>query len=219
MPSPLFPSPLLPARRKLLVALAGLMTLAVLPVAAQTAANAAPKPTIGIIGAGQVGSAWGSLWAKAGYHVIFSSRHPEQLGDLVKQAGPQASAASVSDAIARSQIVMLAVPYKAEPGIAKQYGEQLKGKILIDADNAYLFRDGAIAGKAKAAGVARYSQAEFPGTRFVRAFNTVDAVTVAGGGGHGSVSVDYSFVDEQAGQVVAELIRAAGCLPVRGHDL
>lgn len=219
MSLPLFTTSFRPLRRKLLAGFVALMSMAAIPAAAQTAASGASHPTIGIIGAGQVGSAWGSLWAKAGYSVIFSSRHPEQLQAVVRQAGPHASAASVSDAIARSQIVMLAVPYKAEPGIAKQYGEQLKGKILIDADNAYLFRDGAIAGKAKAAGVARYSQAEFPGTRFVRAFNTVDAVTVAGGGGHGAVSVDYSFVDEQAGQVVAELIRAAGCLPVRGHDL
>ncbi|MHC1480424.1 NADPH-dependent F420 reductase [Frateuria aurantia] len=211
------PLPVIPflSRRR---ALAALLALATLPSFAQSAAVSA-HPTIAIIGAGQVGSAWGSLWARAGYTVIFATRHPEQLGAVVAQAGPHASAASVGAAIARSQVVMLAVPYKAEPSIARQYGAQLKSRILIDADNAYPFRDGDLAVKARAAGVARYSQAMFAGSRFVRAFNTVDAVTVAGKGGGGTVQVLYSSADAAAGQVAAELIRAAGCVPVQGHEL
>lgn len=41
---------------------------------------------IGIIGSGKMGSTLGTLWAKAGHDVFFSSRHPEELTDLVKQA-------------------------------------------------------------------------------------------------------------------------------------
>jgi predicted dinucleotide-binding enzyme len=208
------------SRRSLLARLAGLaLMLIVFAALPFSAMGATTKPTIGIIGSGQVGGTLGTLWAKAGYKVIFSSRHPETLKDLASSAGPTASTGTVAEAIAHSDVILLAVPYKAEPDIAKQYGEQLKGKILIDADNAYPFRDGAIAVEAKAAGVARYSARAFPGTRFVRAFNSINASTLAGSGGGGTVVAVYSYTDDEAGRVAAELIRAAGCVPQRGSDL
>jgi 3-hydroxyacyl-CoA dehydrogenase len=43
---------------------------------------------ISVIGAGNVGGTLGTLWVKAGHSVMFSSRHPEELQDLVKAAGP-----------------------------------------------------------------------------------------------------------------------------------
>ena len=45
---------------------------------------------IGIIGSGRQGGAIGLLWAKAGHEVFFSSRNPENLKELVAQAGPKA---------------------------------------------------------------------------------------------------------------------------------
>lgn len=47
---------------------------------------------ISVIGAGKVGGTLGTLWVKAGHSVMFSSRHPEELTDLVKRAGPNARA-------------------------------------------------------------------------------------------------------------------------------
>lgn len=182
-------------------------------------ANAAPaKPRIALIGSGQVGGTLGTLWAKAGYPVMFSSRHPEELTDLVAEAGPNARAGSVEQAIAFADVVVLAVPYGAEPSLAKQYGAALRGKILIDADNAYPGRDGEVARAAQAEGVARYSSRLFAGTRFVRAFNSVNASSLRGGGG-GRVQVLYSTRDAQAAQVAEELIRATGSVPVRGDEL
>ncbi|WP_049622747.1 NADPH-dependent F420 reductase [Frateuria defendens] len=207
------------SRRSLFSRLAGLALVLLAAAAMPLCAAAAGKPTIGIIGSGQVGGTLGTLWAKAGYKVMFSSRHPEELKDLAASAGPNASTGTVAEAIAQGEVILLAVPYKAEPDIARQYGAQLKGKILIDADNAYPFRDGAIANEARAAGVARYSARAFPGTRFVRAFNSINASTLSGGGGGGTVTAVYSYTDEEAGRVAAELIRAAGCVPQRGSDL
>ena len=43
---------------------------------------------IGIIGSGRQGGAIGLQWAKAGHQIVFSSRNPESLKDLVAQAGP-----------------------------------------------------------------------------------------------------------------------------------
>lgn len=53
---------------------------------------------IGIIGSGNIGGNLGKHWAKAGHEVLFSSRHPEKLGSLIKEAGKNARAVSVTEA-------------------------------------------------------------------------------------------------------------------------
>ena len=50
------------------------------------------KMKIATIGAGREGGALGTLFAKLGHPVMFSSRHPEELKALVAGAGPTASA-------------------------------------------------------------------------------------------------------------------------------
>ena len=47
---------------------------------------------IGIIGSGNIGGAVGLRWAEAGHEILFSSRNPDQLGDLVEQGGPNTRA-------------------------------------------------------------------------------------------------------------------------------
>ena len=215
-----------PLRRRfiLLAGLAGGLTgalggLSLAVTGPAFAADGPPAlPRIGIIGSGQVGGTLGRLWARAGYSVMFSSRHPDELGDIVAAAGPSARAGTVEQAIAFGDVILLAVPYHAEPALAHDHGAALVGKILIDADNAYPFRDGAIARDAQAQGVARYSARLFAGTRFVRAFNAVNASSLTEGGG-GDTEVVYSYTDNAAGAIAATLIKATGSVPVRGHDL
>ena len=45
-----------------------------------------------IIGAGAMGGPIGQLWAAAGHQVLYSSRNPDQLMELVRSAAPRASA-------------------------------------------------------------------------------------------------------------------------------
>src|SRR5439155_739254 len=73
---------------------------------AQTPAAGQPMK-IATIGAGREGSALGTLFVKAGHKVMFSSRHPEQLKDLVAGLGPLAQAGTVADAIAFGEVVLL----------------------------------------------------------------------------------------------------------------
>ena len=47
---------------------------------------------IGIIGSGRIGGAVSLQWAEAGHEILFSSRHPEELTELVERAGPRTSA-------------------------------------------------------------------------------------------------------------------------------
>ena len=71
-------------RRRLLLATAGIGTVVLVkprPAVAQAAANA--KLPIGVIGSGRIGGTIGGLWVKSGHPVLFSSRHPDELKDLV----------------------------------------------------------------------------------------------------------------------------------------
>jgi len=156
-------------RRNLLCAAA---LLAAMPLAAR----AANPLKIATLGAGRIGSALGGLWVKAGHPVMFSSRHPEELKDLVLGLGPLAQAGTVADAIAFAEVVLLAVPYRALPDIGKDHGPALATKALvIDACNPFPGRDGEIAVWAREKGAGLATAELLPGARLVRAFNAIGA--------------------------------------------
>jgi len=155
-----------------LVAAVVAMSAGVLPAAAQS------KPKIGLIGSGRQGGALGVLFAKAGYPVLFSSRHPEELKDLVAKAGPNAKAGLPQDAATFGDIVIIAVPYGVTPQIGKDYAALMKGKIVIDLGNPREDRDGPMATDAKARGTGVATAGYIPGVRLVRAFNALSFVQV-----------------------------------------
>ena len=72
---------------------------------------------IGIVGAGKIGGSVGVLWAKAGHEVFFSSRHPEELVEMVKEAGPMAKLGTPMEAATFGEVVFIAVPYHAMPKV------------------------------------------------------------------------------------------------------
>ena len=160
-----------PGRRDLLIvggSLAVLPLVSSLPVLAQTPADT----KIGVIGSGRLGGAVGTIFAKAGYKVMFSSRHPEELKDLVAKAGPNASADTVQQAIAFGNVILLAVPYKALPDVGREHGAALKGKIVLDACNPIPARDGEIGNEGQKNGPGETTLKYLPGIRLVRAFNS-----------------------------------------------
>src|SRR5215203_3032046 len=75
------------------------------------APSASSPMRIGIIGSGNVGSTLGEFWVKAGHQVLFSSRNPENLKELVAKVGPRARPGTVSEAIAFGDVILIAVPY------------------------------------------------------------------------------------------------------------
>src|SRR5208337_4252502 len=131
-------------RREMLLAGSALALAAALRpsrVIAQAAGGG--KSRIGIIGSGHIGGTIGGLWVKAGHPVLFSSRHPEELKDMVAGLGPLARADTVAQAIAFGDVLFIAVPYGALPQLGQDYAGPLKGKIALDAGNAGAARDGA----------------------------------------------------------------------------
>src|SRR5262249_18352549 len=100
-------------------ALALFAALRPLPIFAQASGG---KLRIGIIGSGHIGGTIGGLWVKAGHRVLFSSRHPEELKDLVARLGPLAQNGTGAQAIAFGDALLFAVPYGALPQLGRDYG-------------------------------------------------------------------------------------------------
>src|SRR5262249_8120637 len=106
----------------------------------------------------------------------------------------------------------LTVPYGAIPQIGKDHASALKGKIVLDTCNAVAARDGAVADEVEANGIGVTSQKYLPGTRLVRAFNTMSYRTLVSEGirHDQKLAVTIGGDDQVAVQVVAGLVRGAG---------
>ena len=173
---------------------------------------------IGIIGAGKIGGTVGVLWAKAGHLVRFGTRHPESLGPLLAEAGPNAAAGSPDDAARFGEVVFCSVPYGAWPSLAPAIAPLVSGKVVLDSGNPYPGRDGDFARAAIAAGegagvpVARL----LPGARFVRAFNSVYFKTLQTEAHRAGDRVGIPLASDDAAALDAaqRLVRDAGFEPV-----
>ena len=98
--------------------------------------------TIGLIGAGHIGSQVARLAVRHGYEVVISnSRGPETLTDLVQELGARARAGTTAQAAEAGDIVVVTIPLKS---IGSVPVEPLSGKIVIDTNNYYPQRDGHI---------------------------------------------------------------------------
>jgi predicted dinucleotide-binding enzyme len=196
---------------------AALAAAAAMPRTARAAAppGATPIP-IGIIGSGHIGGTVGSLWVKAGHPVMFSSRQPDELKDLVAGLGKLAQAGTPAQAAAFGTAVLIAVPYKAMPQIGRDLDRLLAGKVVLDATNAVVRRDGTIASDANAKGIGLASAGYLPSVRLVRAFNTMSYRILASEAHRATpeVAIPIAGDDPGAVAVAAGLIRDAGFEPV-----
>lgn len=96
--------------------------------------------TIGIIGAGEVGSQLARAAIASGYRVVIAnSRGPETLSGLVRELGGSAQAATAAEAALAGDFVIIAVPLKPDNDMP---AEELAGKIVLDTNNYMPWRDG-----------------------------------------------------------------------------
>jgi predicted dinucleotide-binding enzyme len=133
--------------------------------------------TIGIIGAGHIGSQIARLAVANGYDVVISnSRGPETLAALIVELGPRARAATAVEAAKAGDIVVVAVPLKS---YRKVPVEPLAGKIVIDTNNYYPQRDGHIPElDNESTTTSELLQAHLPTSRVVKAFNHIYAAAL-----------------------------------------
>jgi len=173
---------------------------------------------IGIIGAGMIGSTLATLFVDAGHEVRLASRHPDQLRVLLEQLGRRASAGTPAEAAAYGDVIVLTVPLGAVPELARSLAPLLKGKIVLDTGNAYERRDGAAAREAadEPQGSAAWAAAMFPGSRWVKAFNTVYYKTLQHEAHRRGerVGIPLASDDREALDTAQQLVRQAGFEPV-----
>jgi 8-hydroxy-5-deazaflavin:NADPH oxidoreductase len=203
-------------RRRLLHFAGGTLLAASLPrsVLAQPAAG---KLKIGVIGAGKIGGTIGGLWVKAGHQVLFSSRHPEEIKPLVDSLGPLAKAGTVADALDFGEVMLVAVPYKAIPDLAKEYGPKFAGKIVIDPANAVARRDGEeLLAETKEKGIGNTTESYLKGSHVVRAFNSMSYTHFANNAHRAGepMAIPMAGDDKHAVEVASQLVRDAGFDPV-----
>jgi len=130
--------------------------------------------TIGLIGAGHIGSQVARLAAKSGYDVVISnSRGPDTLSALVAELGPRARAATPADAAKAGDIVVVTIPLKNYRSVPVA---PLVGKIVIDTNNYYPQRDGQIPElDNETTTTAELLQSHLPQSKVVKAFNHIYA--------------------------------------------
>ena len=169
--------------------------------------------TIGLIGAGHIGSQLARLAVQRGYDVVISnSRGPETLKDLVKELGPRARAGTPAQAAQTGDIVVVTIPLK---NIGTLPAAPLAGKIVIDTNNYYPQRDGHIAElDNETSTTAELLQRHLPASKVVKAFNHIYAASLTTDGQRAGTpnrrALAIAGNDAEAKHVVAQLIDRFG---------
>lgn len=89
---------------------------------------------ISIIGAGNVGKALAQAFVRQGQEVFLGVPNPEKYQGTVASLGSLATLGTVAQAVAASDVVVLAVPFDAVEHIARSVADW-QGKVLVDATN------------------------------------------------------------------------------------
>jgi 8-hydroxy-5-deazaflavin:NADPH oxidoreductase len=169
--------------------------------------------TIGLIGAGHIGSQVARLAVANGHSVVIAnSRGPETLSGLIGELGPNARAATPDDVAKAADIVVVTIPLKNYKSVPV---EPLAGKIVIDTNNYYPQRDGQVPElDSESTTVSELLQAHLPKSKVVKAFNHIYAAELTGhsqpAGSKNRRALVIAGDDEQAKATVARLIDEFG---------
>jgi len=169
--------------------------------------------TIGLIGAGHIGSQLARLAVAQGHHVVISnSRGPETLAELVRELGPKARAATPTETAQAGEIVVVTIPLR---NIGSVPVAPLVGKVVIDTNNYYPQRDGQIAAlDNESTTTAELLQAHLPNSKVVKAFNHIYAAQLTTDGKPAGTPNRRALViagdDASAKATVAKLIDSFG---------
>ena len=163
---------------------------------------------IAVIGAGHVGGALGTGWARAGHEVIFGVRRSEEGLQITSQHQGRTSVASIVKAASQAELVALAVPWGAVEGLLAELAPVLSGKILIDCTNPVKeFPALDHAGGSGGQQVARLA----PTAKIVKAFNTTGFENMQNPKySEGAATMFYAGDDATAKKLVHQLAQDLG---------
>jgi predicted dinucleotide-binding enzyme len=170
---------------------------------------------VGILGSGEVAKALAGGFLRHGHEAMLGTRTPSKLADWAAK-NPKAGISGVSEAAKFGELLVLAVKGTAAADALRAAGAaNLAGKPLIDATNP-------IADAPPVNGVLRFFtgldeslmerlQAEFPGVRFVKAFNSIgNALMVNPQFGGGKPTMFICGNDEAAKKIVSGILDQFG---------
>jgi predicted dinucleotide-binding enzyme len=169
--------------------------------------------TWGFIGSGNIGTTVARLAVAAGHDVVLSnSRGPETLADVVDDLGPQARAATASEAARDGDVVVVTIPLRNYLQVPT---EELRGKIVIDTMNYYPQRDANIAElDDESTTSSALLQAHLPDSKVVKAFNNIFFQHLAAlpriTGAKDRSALAIAGDDHDAKKVVSELLDEIG---------
>jgi len=174
--------------------------------------------TTAIIGVGNLGGTVARHLVAGDESVVLAAADETHAKALADELGPNASAASVEDAIAGADVVVLATWLDQTKELVPAQIRLLENKIVVDPSNPIGFENGQMIrtlpeGQSSGSVVAGL----LPGSaHYVKAFGTLGADQLATGANHEPRVVLFYATDDDAAEATAQrLIRSAGFEPLK----
>ena len=169
-----------------------------------------------VIGAGNMGRGIGHRLVSGGHDVTIVDRDPEETGRLAEELRAAAQGGATVEAEGpgaelRGEVVVLAVYYPGSLELARELGDRLARKVVVEISNPLneTFDDLATAPGTSAA--EELAESAPSGARVVKAFNTTFSGTLVEGQVAGQpLDVFIAGDDEGAKETVAQLVRDGG---------
>jgi predicted dinucleotide-binding enzyme len=176
---------------------------------------------IGFIGIGNVGGTLAKSLGAKGHSIYLGARDPnsEDAICLNREIGVAASVQSIPETIEKSDVIVLATPWKISADLVREYETALRGKILIDCTNPL---------KADLSGLevghtqsgAELLQTVAKETKVFKAFNTTGFNIMADPVLEGKKAVMFYCGDNQSSRhIIQQIIQDVGFEPIDAGNL
>jgi NADPH-dependent F420 reductase len=173
---------------------------------------------VAIIGTGNVGSALGGTFARAGHEVTLAARDAGKAREVAAQIGA-ASAPTPAEAARDADVIVLAVPFASLEAVAEALGDAAAGKAVVDVTNPLTPDYSGLATEGGPSAAEQLAE-RLPDARVVKAFNTLFGANQANPAAHGRpADVLIATDDEGARVTVAELASSSGFRAVAAGPL
>lgn len=171
--------------------------------------------TTAVIGLGNIGKVVARELVDGRERVVLASRKEADAEALAEELGERATAATVEDALAQADIVVLAIAFETMEEFVEGHKGALAGKVVVDPSNPVGVDEGGQMGRTLPDGVSSGSVIAGmlpPGAHFVKAFGTLSAGSLASGANRepGRAVLFYATDDDTAAVAAERLISAAG---------